>query len=102
MEHVGDGGECLHRDAAGVQGVAHLFQRDPGLARRDRPQRIGMRLQDRPAMAADLGWGRAACPANPLHELDCRRRAHLKALGRSPRRTARFNETRDPLAQILR
>jgi hypothetical protein len=72
MQHVGDGGKRLHRDAAGVQSVTHLLERDPGFARRDRPQRVGIRLKDRPAMAADLGRGRAAGLARPLHQLDRR------------------------------
>jgi hypothetical protein len=82
MQHVGDGGQRLHGDAAGVQGVAHLFQRNPGLARRNRPQRVGMRLQDGPAMAANLRRGRAAGLAHPLHQLDRRRRAHREPLRR--------------------
>src|SRR3954468_15605221 len=61
-----------------------------------------MRLQDRPAMAADLGRGRAAGLAHPLHQLDRRRRTHRKPLRRRASGAPCFNCVRDPLAQILR
>ena len=57
MEHVGDGGERLHDNAAGVQGVAHLLERDPSLARHNGSQLVRMLLQQGTPVAAHLGWG---------------------------------------------
>src|SRR4051794_28784275 len=45
MQHVGNGGQRLHDNAAGVQGVAHLLERDPSLARHDGPQVVRVLLQ---------------------------------------------------------
>src|SRR3954451_13783439 len=102
VKHVRYGRECLNLNAQPMERRAHLLQRDPDLARRDRPQRTPMRLEDRTAMATDLGRGRAAGLSDPLHQLDRRRRAHLEAQSRRPRRISRLNKARDPLAQILR
>src|SRR3954467_5483704 len=59
MEHVGNGGQRRHDDAAGVQGVAHLLERDPSLARHASPQLVRVLLQQGTPGAANLGRGQA-------------------------------------------
>jgi hypothetical protein len=101
MERVGDGRERLHHHAARMERIAHLLERHPGLALDDRLQRLGMRLEDRPAITADLGRGCTARFADTLHQLDSRRRAHLKPNRCSSGRSSAFDKPDDPLAQIL-
>src|SRR5690242_7653550 len=101
MEHVGDGGERLHDNATGVQGVAHLLERDPSLARHDGPQVVRVLLQQGTPRAANLGWGQAAGLAHPLHQLDGRRGAHGEAAGGLPDRAATLDSMHDPLPEIL-
>jgi hypothetical protein len=102
MEHVCNPRECLDLDASLSKGGPDLFQRDAGLARRERPHRLGMRLQHGTPVAADLRRRRAASLADPLHQLDRRRRAYLEPLGRSTGRGSTFNSSHDPRAQVLR
>jgi hypothetical protein len=102
MKHVGDGRERLHHDAARMEGIAHLLERHPGFALDDRPQRLGMRLEDRLAITPDLGRDRAARLADTLHQLDSRRRAHLKTQPCLSNRSSAFHKAHDPLAQIPR
>jgi hypothetical protein len=98
MQHVGDRRKRLHRNAALGQRRLDLAERDPGLGRRDRPQIVGMGLQQRPAVAADLRWRRAAGPSHALHQLDGRRRAYLEAFRSPPDRAALRNRANDPIA----
>src|SRR3954471_13661719 len=101
VEHVGDGGERLHDNAAGVQGVAHLLERDPSLAQHDGPQVVRVLLQQGTPVAANLGRDQAAGLAHPLHQLDGRRGAYGEAAGGLPDRTTTFNGLHDPLTEIL-
>ena len=52
VQHVSDGRQRLHDNAAGVQGVAHLLERDPGLAR-PMARRSSAWGSSRAAVAAD-------------------------------------------------
>src|SRR3954468_7984227 len=78
------------------------LERHPGIALDDRPQRLGMRLEDRLAITPDLGRDRAARLADTLHQLDSRRRAHLKTQPCLSNRSSAFHKAHDPLAQIPR
>src|SRR4051794_15213956 len=101
MEHVGDGGERLHDDAAGRQRRLDLTQGDPRLAQHKGPQVVRVLLQQGTPVASNLRRGRAAGLAHPLHQLDRRRGAHGEAAGRLPDRTATFDSMHDPLTEIL-
>jgi hypothetical protein len=101
MEHVGDGGERLHDDAAGRQRRLDLTQRDPRLAQHKGPQVVRVLLQQETPVASNLRRGRAAGLAHPPHQLDRRRGAHGEAAGRLPDRTATFDSMHDPLTEIL-
>jgi hypothetical protein len=100
MQHVGDGRERLHLDPSLGQRRLDLAQRDPGLRRRHLPKGIGVGLEQRTAIASDLGRCGAASLAHPLHQLDGGRRADRKAFGRSPDRAAVRHRPNDPLAKI--
>src|SRR4051812_41259108 len=101
MQHVGDGGQRLHHDAAGRQRRFDLPQRDPSLARHDGPQVVRVLLQQGTPVAPNLRWRCAAGLAHPLHQLDGRRGAHGKAAGRLPDRAATLDNSHDPLTQVL-
>jgi len=66
MEHVRDGRERLHADAALMERLAHLLERDPGFALRNLSQGARMRLEDWPTIATNLRRGRASRLANTL------------------------------------
>src|SRR3954462_3499590 len=101
MQHVGNGGQRLHHDAAGRQRRFDLPQRDPSLARHDGPQVVRVLLQQGTPVAPNLRWRCAAGLAHPLHQLDGRRGAHGKAAGRLPDRAATLDNSHDPLTQVL-
>jgi hypothetical protein len=100
MQPVGDGRERLHRNAALRQSALDLTKRDALLLRRHRPEGMGVGLEQRTAIASDLGRCGAASLAHPLHQLDGGRRAYRKAFGRSPDRAAVRHRPNNPLAKI--
>jgi hypothetical protein len=102
VEHVGNGGQRLHLDPSRHQLGPDLAQRDALLLRHHLAKSIGVRLEQGTAVAADLGWGSAAGPAQPLHQLDGGRGTDREALGRLPDRAAFRYRTSDPLAQVAR
>jgi hypothetical protein len=100
VEHVGDGRERLHLDPSLGQLGLDLTKRDALLLRRHLPEGIGVGLEQRAAVAPDLGGCGAAGSAHPLHQLDGGRRTYRKAFGRSPDRAAVRHRPNDPLAKI--
>lgn len=83
------------------QFVPDLGQRDALVRSRQFTQQILVSGEQRLAIAADLRRRHAARLADPAHQLDRRRCAHIKPLRRCPRRTAFLNRTYQPLTQIL-
>src|SRR3954469_24847362 len=56
MQHVGDGGQRLHRDAADRKRRFDLTKGDPSLARHDGPQGVRVLLQQGTPVAPNLRW----------------------------------------------
>jgi hypothetical protein len=81
VQHERNGRERVNQDAALVQGGLEFGQGDVRPAADEAANQSDMGLQDRTAMAADLGRSCAAGQAHTAHQLDGRRGAHLEAFG---------------------
>lgn len=88
--------QATRLDPARQQLFAHVGKRDALARRRQLAQQIVMVGEQRLAIAADPRRRRRTRRANPLHQLDCRRGAYIKAGRCRPRRTAFLNRPDQP------
>lgn len=101
-QRVVDGRERGHDAQAALQLGLDLRQRDVR-CRLDQPLQVGfVPLEDRTAIAAVAFGCGTPCRAHPLHQLDCRRRAHGKTAGGGADRAATLDRLHNPPPQVQR